>query len=102
MTRDFLCSYDEFHPFVFTQFEKRPHKEIATFNGAVDEFFSSIESQKFDMQVNQKEKAALKKLENIKTDHERRLRELKEAQEEDSIKGELIQMNSDLVGLAMI
>ena len=72
--------YDEFHPFEFAQLKNKSHKVFATFNQAVDEFFSSIESQKSELQVNQKEKAALKKLENIKLDHERRLKDLKETQ----------------------
>lgn len=47
---------------------------------AVDEFFSKMESQKIDMKALQQEKHALKKLENVKRDHEQRLEALHQAQ----------------------
>lgn len=47
---------------------------------AVDEFFSKMESQKIDMKALQQEKQALKKLENVKKDHEQRLEALHQAQ----------------------
>lgn len=47
---------------------------------AVDEFFSKMESQKLDMKALQQEKQALKKLENVKKDHEQRLEALHQAQ----------------------
>lgn len=47
---------------------------------AVDEFFSKMESQKIDMKALQQEKQALKKLENVKRDHEQRLEALHQAQ----------------------
>lgn len=39
----------------------------------MDEFFSKKESQKIDMKALSQEKEALKKLDNIKKDHEQRL-----------------------------
>ena len=68
-------------------------KEFDTFNAAVDEFFSQMETQKIDMKVAQKEKQALKKLENIKKDHESRLQSLEQEQAKDHHKGELIELN---------
>lgn len=47
---------------------------------AVDEFFSKMESQKIDMKALQQEKQALKKLENVKRDHEQRLEALHQLQ----------------------
>lgn len=47
---------------------------------AVDEFFSKMESQKIDMKALQQEKQALKKLENVKKDHDQRLEALHQAQ----------------------
>ncbi len=44
------------------------------------------------------EKAALKKLENVRKDHENRLDALKRDQELDKRKAELIEMNLPLVG----
>lgn len=46
----------------------------------MDEFFSKMESQKIDMKALQLEKHALKKLENVKKDHEQRLEALHQAQ----------------------
>ena len=43
------------------------------------------------------EKAALKKLENIKKDHEKRIEQLQQVQDTDINKGRLIEMNLGLV-----
>ncbi len=45
------------------------------------------------------ERTALKKLENVKKDHEKRLDALKRDQEVDKQKAELIEMNLSLVSL---
>ena len=47
------------------------------------------------------EKAALKKLEHIKKDHEKRLLDLKQEQDVDMNKAQLIEMNLDLVGISI-
>ncbi len=47
---------------------------------AVDEFFSKMESQKLDVKALQQEKHALKKLENVRRDHQQRLETLHQAQ----------------------
>ena len=52
--------------FRFKQHEQSTIKEFETFNGAVDEFFSQLETQKLDVKVAQQEKQAMKKLDNIK------------------------------------
>ena len=84
----------EFHPFHYAQHEHSDAvKEFDTFNAAVDEFFSQMESQKIDMKVAQQEKQALKKLENIKKDHESRLQSLEQVQARDRQCGELIELN---------
>lgn len=46
----------------------------------MDEFFGKIESQKLDTKALQQEKAVLKKLDNVKKDHEKRLGGLQKAQ----------------------
>ncbi|KAG7224129.1 hypothetical protein INR49_019864 [Caranx melampygus] len=96
-----LLTYDEFHPFLFAQHAKSPYVELDTFDKAVDEFFSKMESQKIDMKALQQEKQALKKLENVKKDHEQRLEALHQAQEVDRIKGELVEMNLPVVERAL-
>uniref|UniRef100_A0A3Q1I8A3 Ribosome quality control complex subunit NEMF n=1 Tax=Anabas testudineus TaxID=64144 RepID=A0A3Q1I8A3_ANATE len=96
-----LLTYDEFHPFLFAQHAKSPYLEFETFDKAVDEFFSKMESQRIDMKALQQEKQALKKLENVKKDHEQRLEALHQAQEVDRIKGELVEMNLPVVERAL-
>ncbi|XP_007565565.1 ribosome quality control complex subunit NEMF isoform X1 [Poecilia formosa] len=96
-----LLTYDEFHPFLFAQHTNSPHLEFETFDKAVDEFFSKMESQKIDMKALQQEKQALKKLENVKKDHEQRLEALHQAQEVDRAKGELVEMNLAVVERAL-
>jgi hypothetical protein len=53
---------------------------VSKYFQAVDEFFSKIESQKLDTKALQQEKAVLKKLDNVKKDHEKRLDSLQKAQ----------------------
>ncbi|KAM9708564.1 ribosome quality control complex subunit NEMF [Menidia menidia] len=96
-----LLTYDEFHPFLFAQHTKSPYLEFDTFDKAVDEFFSKMESQKIDMKALHQEKQALKKLENVKKDHVQRLEALHQAQAVDRIKGELVEMNLPIVERAL-
>ncbi|CAF1380213.1 unnamed protein product [Rotaria sordida] len=96
-----LLSYEEFHPFLFKQFELKSYLELPTFDRAVDEFFSKLEAQRLDGHIVQKERDALKKLENVKKDHQKRLDELQAAQNEDIRKAYLIEVNADLVTRAM-
>ncbi|KAK2500498.1 hypothetical protein MC885_008931 [Smutsia gigantea] len=78
-TEDIL-TYEEFHPFLFSQHSQCPY----------------IEFESFD-----KEKQALKKLDNVRKDHENRLEALQQAQEIDKLKGELIEMNLQIVDRAI-
>ncbi|XP_014674957.1 PREDICTED: nuclear export mediator factor NEMF-like [Priapulus caudatus] len=92
-----LLTYFEFHPQLFKQHCSAPYIEFPTFNKACDEFFSQLEGQRLDLKAFEQEKAAMKKLENVKRDHEKRLEALGKAQEEDDIKGQLIEMNQTQV-----
>ncbi|KAJ8341664.1 hypothetical protein SKAU_G00339550 [Synaphobranchus kaupii] len=96
-----LLTYEEFHPFLFAQYAKSPYVEFETFDKAVDEFYSKMESQKIDVKALQQEKQALKKLDNVKKDHMQRLEALHQAQEVDRLKGELVEMNLAMVDRAL-
>ncbi|NXG76649.1 NEMF factor, partial [Baryphthengus martii] len=96
-----IYTYEEFHPFLFSQHSKCPYLEFDSFNKAADEFYSKLEGQKIDLKALQQEKQALKKLENVRRDHEHRLEALQQAQEADKIKGELIEMNLEMVERAI-
>lgn len=69
---------------------------------AVDEFFSTLESQKIDLKAIQQEREALKKLDNVKKDHTQRLEALTKNQEVDKQKAELITRNQALVDDAIV
>ncbi|XP_023241900.1 nuclear export mediator factor NEMF-like [Centruroides sculpturatus] len=97
-----VLTFIEFHPMLYLQHKKSPYSEFPTFNKATDHFFSNLESQKIDIKTLQKEKEALKKLENIKKDHDSRIGTLQKAQLEDQRKAQYIEVNLDLVQSAIL
>ncbi len=99
--REDFVAYTEFHPFLFEQHRDRPHVRFSAFDTAIDEFFSKVESQKIEMKAVQLERQALKKLQNVRKDHEVRLDKLKHEQLLDTRKADLIAMNEELVEAAL-
>lgn len=87
---------------LFQQHIELPHKEFDSFNTAIDEFFSSLESQKIELRALQQEREAMKKLDNVKKDHDQRLQALEKTQEIDKQKAELITRNQELVDSAIL
>ncbi|KAH6643564.1 fibronectin-binding protein A N-terminus-domain-containing protein [Boeremia exigua] len=87
--------YDDFHPFRPAQFENADLEflEFDTFGKAVDEFFSSIEGQKLESKLQEREAHAKKKLEKARKEHEERIGGLQKAQELDFRKAEAILAN---------
>lgn len=61
-----------------------------------------MESQKLEMRAFQQERDALKKLENVRKDHDQRLLALEKTQEVDKQKAELITRNQALVDQAIL
>ena len=98
---DVLVTNIEFHPILFHQHQNSPVETFDSFHTAIDTFFSNLESQKLDMKALQWEKSAVKKLENVKKDHGKRLDALQREQELDTRKGQLIEMNLPLVERAI-
>ncbi|XP_063803618.1 ribosome quality control complex subunit NEMF isoform X2 [Pseudophryne corroboree] len=96
-----ILTYEEFHPFLFAQHVNSQCVTFESFDKAVDEFYSKLEGQKIDIKALHQEKQALKKLENVRKDHVERLESLHHAQEIDKAKGELIEMNLDIVDRAL-
>uniref|UniRef100_A0A182T9E5 NFACT RNA-binding domain-containing protein n=1 Tax=Anopheles maculatus TaxID=74869 RepID=A0A182T9E5_9DIPT len=92
----------EYQPYLYNQYQGEPYKAFDSFTTAVDEFYSSLESQKIDLKAFAQEREALKKLSNVKTDHAKRIEELTKAQLEDRKKAELITRNQDLVNKALL
>ncbi|XP_017879873.1 nuclear export mediator factor NEMF homolog [Ceratina calcarata] len=99
---EFIHTNIEFHPYLFEQYKSYPHKEFDSFDVAVDEYFSTMEGQKLDLKALQQEREALKKLENVKKDHDQRLITLEKTQELDKQKAELISRNQTLVDNAIL
>ncbi|KAF9696424.1 hypothetical protein EKO04_005365 [Ascochyta lentis] len=87
--------YDDFHPFRPAQFENTDltFLEFDAFGKAVDEFFSSIEGQKLESKLQEREQHAKKKLEKARKEHEERIGGLQKAQELDFRKAEAILAN---------
>jgi hypothetical protein len=51
--------YDEFHPFLLNQHRNREHQRFDSFNAAVDEFYSKIESQKAVVKTRQQARLSI-------------------------------------------
>lgn len=63
-----LQIFDEFSPLLLNQFKSRDSIEFETFDAALDEFYSKIESQRVEQQQKAKENSAVQKLDRIKSD----------------------------------
>jgi predicted ribosome quality control (RQC) complex YloA/Tae2 family protein len=87
--------YDDFHPFRPAQFEESDYTfaEFDGFNKAVDEFFSSIEGQKLESKLTEREQQAKRKLEKARKEHEDRIGGLQEVQQVNVRKAEAILAN---------
>jgi predicted ribosome quality control (RQC) complex YloA/Tae2 family protein len=96
--------YDDFHPFRPQQFEYDPACSILAFDGfnkTVDEFFSSIEGQRLESRLHERELNAKKKLEAARQDQAKRLGGLQEVQELNVRKAGAIEANIERVQEAM-
>lgn len=96
--------YDDFHPFKPKQFEDDPtchFTPIEGFNATVDKFFSSIEGQKLESRLQEREEAAKKKIEAAKQEQAKRLGGLHEIQELNVRKAGAIEANVERVQEAM-
>ncbi|KAI9257286.1 hypothetical protein BDA99DRAFT_441428 [Phascolomyces articulosus] len=93
--------YDEFHPYLYKQYESRPYKEFNTFDSAVDEFFSAIEAQKIELKARNQEEAAMKKLEAVRKEQENRVQVLVDQQTTNVRKAQLIELNLEMVEAAI-
>ncbi|XP_023950258.2 ribosome quality control complex subunit NEMF homolog [Bicyclus anynana] len=98
----FLLTNQEFHPILYRQNKDQPHAEFDTFDRAVDEFYSALEGQKIDLKTVHVEREAMKKLQNVRKDHEKRITELERVQLEDRKAAEMISRNESLVEQARL
>jgi predicted ribosome quality control (RQC) complex YloA/Tae2 family protein len=102
-SRKFLV-YDDFHPFQPRQFESDPDSVFLEFNGfnkTVDEFFSSIEGQKLESRLQERELTAKRKIEAARQDQAKRLGGLQEVQTMNERKAAALEANVERVQEAM-
>ncbi|RDA83756.1 hypothetical protein CP532_4988 [Ophiocordyceps camponoti-leonardi (nom. inval.)] len=101
--REDLLYYD-FHPFVPTMLGSDPAVKVLEFSGynqTVDDFFSSLEGQKLESRLTQREETARRKLEAAKQDQAKRLEGLQEAQSVNFRRAAAIEANVERVKEAM-
>ena len=92
--------YEDFHPFRPQQNVDNPDITILEFDGfnkTVDEFFSSIESQKLESRLTEREENAKRKLETARLEHQKRLGGLQQVQELNVRKAQAIEANTQKV-----
>lgn len=96
--------FDEFHPFkpaYFQETESSQILEFSSFDRAVDEFYSKIESQKLQQRARQAQTHALKKLEQVKENSATQIQNFILSQEEKEICAFAIEMNLSVVDSAI-
>ncbi|KAJ0736365.1 putative transcription factor interactor and regulator CCHC(Zn) family [Helianthus annuus] len=94
--------YDEFCPLLLNQFRLRVSVKFETFDAALDEFYSKIESQRAEQQQQAKESSAMQKLSKIRNDQENRVQILKKEVDRAVTMAELIEYNLEDVDAAIL
>ncbi|KAG7291783.1 hypothetical protein NEMBOFW57_001803 [Staphylotrichum longicolle] len=96
--------YEDFQPFLPKQFEDDPACQVLQFDGynkTVDEFFSSLEGQKLESRLHEREATAKRKLEAARRDQAQRIEGLHDAQILNLRKAAAIEANVERVQEAM-
>ncbi|XP_023006487.1 nuclear export mediator factor Nemf [Cucurbita maxima] len=94
--------YDEFCPILLNQFMSRKYTKFETFDAALDEFYSKIESQKSEQQQKAKESSATQKLNKIRMDQGNRVEILKQEVDHCVKMAELIEYNLEDVDAVIL
>ncbi|KDP27972.1 hypothetical protein JCGZ_19052 [Jatropha curcas] len=94
--------YDEFCPMLLNQFRTREHSKFESFDAALDEFYSKIESQRSEQQQKAKEDSAVQKLNKIRLDQENRVVTLRKEVDHCVRMAELIEYNLEDVDSAIL
>ncbi|KAK3336931.1 fibronectin-binding protein A N-terminus-domain-containing protein [Cercophora scortea] len=96
--------YEDFQPFLPKQFQDDPECQILTIDGynkTVDEFFSSLEGQRLESKLNEREAAAKRKLDAARQDQAKRIEGLQSIQTLNLRKAAAIEANIERVQEAM-
>lgn len=94
--------YDEYCPILLNQFKSRECLKFETFDAALDEFYSKIESQRSEQQQKAKEGSAMQKLDKIRMDQENRVVTLRKEVEHSVKMAQLIEYNLEDVDAAIL
>ncbi|XP_018856628.2 nuclear export mediator factor NEMF isoform X2 [Juglans regia] len=94
--------YDEFCPMLLNQLKMREYVKFETFDAALDEFYSKIESQRSEQQQKAKESSAVQKLNKIRLDQENRVHTLRSEVDRSVRMAELIEYNLEDVDAAIL
>lgn len=94
--------YDEFCPMLLNQFKSKECVKFDTFDAALDEFYSKIESQRAEQQQKAKEGSAMQKLSKIRLDQENRVHTLKKEVDHCTKMAQLIEYNLEDVDAAIL
>ncbi|CAA2950932.1 nuclear export mediator factor NEMF [Olea europaea subsp. europaea] len=94
--------YDEFCPLLLNQFKSRDSTKFESFDVALDEFYSKIESQRSEQHQMAKENSAMQKLNKIRIDQESRVHALRKEVEQCVRMAELIEYNLEDVDAAIL
>ncbi|KAM0719307.1 hypothetical protein Q7P37_005212 [Cladosporium fusiforme] len=91
--------YEDFHPFKPAQLagEGVEFIEFEGFNKAVDEFFSSIEGQRLESKLQEREDAAKRKIEQAREEQEKRIQGLQQTADLNVQKAQAIEANVERV-----
>lgn len=98
-TRDNLM-YDDFHPFKPAHLAQDPSIvfiEIEGFNQTVDEFFSSLEGQKLESRLQEREENARKRIDAARQEQTKRIDGLQQVQQLNVRKAQAIEANIERV-----
>lgn len=89
---------DEFHPFKPSiSASESKIEEVDGYNKTLDKFFSTIESTKYALRVEQQKQQAAKRLESAKDARDQQIRSLNEVQELHKRKGDAIMYYAELI-----
>lgn len=92
--------FDDYQPFRPAQFENDDRLRIIeyeSFNQTVDEFHSSMEGQKLENRLKDRENAAKRKIDSAKNEQAKRLDALQQTQEDNIIRAVALEMNAHRV-----
>lgn len=95
---DLKLLYEQFHPFEPLQLkEDEELTSIQGYNKTLDKFFSTIESSKYALRIQNQENQAKKRLESARNEKQQQVQRLVDVQAVNSLKGETIIFNAEIV-----